>query len=34
MENLTRPADSLTIAFGITIRAVAIMRIISQISTG
>ena len=34
MENRTRPAESLTIAFGITIRAVVIMRIISQISTG
>lgn len=34
MENRTLPADSLTIASGITMRAVAIIRIISHISTG
>ncbi|RWV85462.1 hypothetical protein BHE74_00002257 [Ensete ventricosum] len=34
IENRTLPADSLTIALGITMRAVAIIRIISQISTG
>lgn len=34
MEKRTLPADNLTIAFGMTIRAVAIIRIISHISTG